>query len=111
MPAGSVGDLVVILPMWAAMVFAMMLPTAGAMIVTYAEIAETAARNEAAASPLVLTAGYTAVWLGRDRGDGAAGRLDAPRAARQRARDSGALFSGAIFIGAGAYQFSALKHA
>ena len=37
----------------------MMLPTAGPMILTYAEIADTAARKrEPAASPLVLAAGY-----------------------------------------------------
>ena len=35
------------------------------MILTYAEIAETAARKgEPVVSPLVLAAGYIAVWLG-----------------------------------------------
>ena len=35
------------------------------MIMTYAEIADTAARkNERIVSPFVLAAGYTAVWLG-----------------------------------------------
>ena len=39
--------------MWCAMALAMMLPTAGPMILTYAEIAETAARKgEPAAAPL-----------------------------------------------------------
>ena len=47
------------------MTLAMMLPTAGPMILTYAEIADTAARKrEPVVSPLVLTAGYVAVWLG-----------------------------------------------
>ena len=47
------------------MALAMMLPTAGPMILTYAEIADTAARKgEPAASPLLLAAGYVAVWLG-----------------------------------------------
>ena len=51
--------------MWCAMALAMMLPTAGPMILTYAEIAETAARKgEPAASPLWLIAGYVGVWLG-----------------------------------------------
>jgi predicted metal-binding membrane protein len=113
MPAGSVADLGLIFLMWAAMVFAMMLPTAGAMIVTYAEIAETAAdKQEAAVSPLVLTAGYAAVWLGFAI---AATALQAVLT-RLALLDGGlatasALFSGAIFIGAGAYQFSDLKHA
>src|SRR5262249_32941573 len=57
--------LAVTLPMWAAMTLAMMLPTAGPMILTYAEIADTAAaKRELVVSPLVLTAGYVAVWLG-----------------------------------------------
>src|SRR5947209_1952842 len=51
--------------MWCAMTLAMMLPTAAPMILTYAEIAETAARkSERVASPLVLSAGYLGIWLG-----------------------------------------------
>src|SRR6185437_15642991 len=51
--------------MWAAMAFAMMLPSAGPMILTYAEIADTAARKgQRIVSPLVLTSGYGAVWIG-----------------------------------------------
>src|SRR4051812_49119193 len=51
--------------MWCAMTLAMMLPTAGPMIMTYADIAETAAaKGEPVASPLVLTAGYLVVWFG-----------------------------------------------
>jgi predicted metal-binding membrane protein len=113
MPAGTIADLALIWLMWAAMVFAMMLPTAGTMIVTYAEIAETAAdKHEAVVSPLVLTAGYAAVWLGFAI---AATTLQVVLT-RLALLDTGlatasALFSGAIFIGAGAYQFSALKHA
>jgi predicted metal-binding membrane protein len=50
--------------MWMAMALAMMLPTAAPMLRTYAEIAETAAsRNLAVVSPLVLAAGYLAVWF------------------------------------------------
>src|SRR3569833_3135964 len=51
--------------MWAAMTLAMMLPTAGPMILTYSEIADTAAKKgEAIVSPLVLAAGYLVMWLG-----------------------------------------------
>jgi predicted metal-binding membrane protein len=99
--------------MWAAMVLAMMLPSAGPMILTYADIAETAAdKGERIVSPLVLAAGYAAVWLGF-----AAAATLAQFAFTQLALlDTGmasasALFSGAIFIAAGAYQFSTLKHA
>ena len=58
-------DFVLVFLMWGAMVLAMMLPTAGPMILTYAEIAETAGRKgEPIVSPVVLAAGYIAVWLG-----------------------------------------------
>jgi predicted metal-binding membrane protein len=99
--------------MWAAMTLAMMLPTAGPMILTYAEIAETAARKgERIVSPLVLAVGYGLVWAGF--------ALMATFAQLVLMRlaliDAGmgspsALLSGAIFIGAGLYQFTPLKHA
>src|SRR5690242_7586456 len=51
--------------MWGAMALAMMLPTSIPMILTYSELAETAAaKGEPAASPLILAGGYIAVWLG-----------------------------------------------
>lgn len=109
----GVAELSLVLLMWCAMVLAMMLPTAGPMVVTYAEIAETAAaKHEPVASPLVLTAGYAAVWLGF----ALAATLLQWGLARLALLDPAmtspsGLFSGAIFIGAGAYQFSALKHA
>jgi predicted metal-binding membrane protein len=105
---------VVLLPaMWSAMALAMMLPSASATILTYAEIADTAARKRiAVVSPWVLTAGYAAVWLGfaavaatlqltlarTGLLDPVAGSLSKP-------------IAGALFVGAGLYQFSALKHA
>ena len=62
---GGIGELALAVPMWIAMTLAMMLPTAGPMILTYAEIADTAARKgEPVVSPLILTTGYVAVWLG-----------------------------------------------
>jgi predicted metal-binding membrane protein len=107
--AGTWGSFAAALPMWAAMTLAMMLPTAGPMILTYAEIADTAARKrEPVVSPLVLTAGYVAVWLGFAVAAAAlqwtlarAGLLDGGSISR--------LAGGAIFIVAGLYQFSALK--
>jgi predicted metal-binding membrane protein len=99
--------------MWGAMTLAMMLPTAAGMIVTYAQIADTAVRKgEHAVSPLLLTAGYVCVWLGfaviatvLQIGLAAATLLDSAMAT------TSPLFSGAVFIGAGAYQFTQLKHA
>jgi predicted metal-binding membrane protein len=90
-----------------------MLPSASPMILTYAEIADTAARkHERIVSPFMLAAGYTLVWLGF----AAAATLAQFAFTRAALLDSGmqsasGLFSGAIFIGAGVYQFSELKHA
>ena len=99
--------------MWAAMTLAMMLPTAGGMIVTYAQIADTAARQgKPAVSPLVLTAGYVAVWLGFAVLATLLQATLASLALLDPAMASASpLFSGAVFIAAGAYQFTALKHA
>jgi predicted metal-binding membrane protein len=111
MPAGGWNELALALAMWAAMTLAMMLPTAGPMILTYAEIADTAARKrEAVVSPLVLTAGYGAVWLGFAL---AAGSLQWVLAGSGLIEDGkgGRLVAGTIVIGAGLYQFSALKQA
>jgi len=99
--------------MWAAMTLAMMLPSTAPMILTYAEIADTAARKgERIVSPFVLAAGYTLIWLGF----AAIVTLAQFAFTRVALLDNGmqsasGLFSGAIFIGAGVYQFSALKHA
>ncbi len=99
--------------MWAAMTLAMMLPSAAPMILTYAEIADTAGRKgEPVVSPFMLALGYTVVWLGF-----AFAATIAQFALTQASLlDTGmasvsGLFSGAIFIAAGLYQFSALKHA
>lgn len=99
--------------MWCAMVLAMMLPTAAPMVMTYADLAETAAaKGEPAASPLVLTAGYLVVWLS------AAVALTALQAglAHLGALDgvtsvANPYVSAVLFLIAGLYQFSNLKHA
>ena len=99
--------------MWIAMVLAMMLPSAAPMLLTYAEIADTAARKgEHVVSPLVLAAGYTTVWL-VFASMATQAQLLLARVALLGSdlATAGGLFSGAIFIGAGLYQFSTLKHA
>lgn len=108
----SVTDIGLVWAMWSAMALAMMLPGAGPMIYTYAEIADTATRKgEPIVSPLVLTGGYAAVWIGFAAAATGAQALLARLAADPGLASAGTLFSGAIFIAAGAYQFSALKHA
>jgi len=99
--------------MWVAMTLAMMLPTAGPMILTYAEIADTAARKgEPVASPLALMTGYAAIWVGFAGTATALQVMLTKLALLDPATDTASpLFSGAIFLAAAAYQFSALKHA
>jgi predicted metal-binding membrane protein len=116
-PGASAGSWSADLPpailMWSAMALAMMLPTAAPMILTYADIAESAAaKGEPIVSPFVLVAGYCAVWLGFAAAAaslqvlviGALVPPDAPPAAA-------AWLAGAVFLAAGLYQFSALKQA
>ena len=113
--AGSSGvaGVALTLAMWCAMVLAMMLPTAAPMIVTYADLAETAAaKGEPAASPLMLTAGYTAVWLGSAVVLAALQGLLARLAALNDTMTlTSPLLSGALFVAAGVHQFSAMKRA
>ena len=107
--AGTFGSLAVTFPMWAAMTLAMMLPTAGPMILSYAEIADTAARKrEPVVSPLVLTAGYVVVWFGFAL-VAAALQWTLARAGWFDGGPIDRLAGGAIFVAAGLYQFSALK--
>jgi predicted metal-binding membrane protein len=99
--------------MWIAMVLAMMLPAAGPMVLTYSEIAETALRKGGrAASPLVLIAGYGLVWAAFAV-SAAALQLALTHAALldPSMASASTLFSGAVFVAAGLYQFSALKQA
>ena len=109
--AGSLGELAPAATMWAAMVLAMMLPTAGPMILTYAEIADTAARKgEPVVSPMVLSAGYALVWLGFAL-VAATGQWMLTSAGLPLGEDAARLAAGTVFLGAGLYQFSALKQA
>ena len=107
------GSVAVIAGMWAAMTLAMMLPSAAPMILTYAEIADTAAgKGEPVVTPFAIATGYTVVWLGFAL-VATLVQIMLARAALLNASmiAVNGLFSGAIFIAAGAYQFSALKQA
>ena len=109
----SISMVALVLVMWGAMTLAMMLPTAAGMIATYAQIAETAAhKGEPAVSPLVLAGGYVGVWLGFAVLAAMVQVVLTRVALLDPAMASASpLFSGAIFLAAGAYQFTALKHA
>jgi predicted metal-binding membrane protein len=99
--------------MWCAMVLAMMMPTAGPMVMTYAQIADTAERKgDPVASPLMLVGGYVAMWLGFALAATVLQVLLVHAAQLDPALTvAGGLLSAAVFLAAGAYQFSALKHA
>lgn len=109
---GATGFLLVGL-MWAAMTLAMMLPSAAPMIYTYAEIADTAARkHEKVVSPFVLAAGYAAVWfVFSATATIAQFALTEAAILNPSMASASGLFSGAVFVVAGVYQFSALKNA
>ncbi len=109
----SVSAAAVTASMWGAMTLAMMLPGAAPMILTYADIAETAARkSERIVSPLVIAAGYASVWFVFSV-LATVMQIVLTRAALLDTSITSAsgILAGAIFIGAGVYQFSALKHA
>lgn len=111
--AWTARDILVVFVMWAAMSGAMMLPTAAPMITTYAEIADTAGRGgRTVAAVSVLTAGYLVVWLGFSL---AATFLQWAATAVTLLDAHMTLVSpvlaGAIFLVAGAYQFTPAKHA
>jgi predicted metal-binding membrane protein len=95
---------------WAAMVLVMMVPGAAPMLLTYAEIAETAAgKGTVTVSPLVLAAGYLAVWIAfallASGAEMLLSRMIVPGPAMA------VLAAGGGLILAGLYQFSALKDA
>jgi predicted metal-binding membrane protein len=107
----GLANVTLVFAMWAAMTLAMMLPTAGPMILTYAEIADTAARkNEPVVSPIVIAAGYTAIWLGFALLASVLQMLLTYLAPTNAATAQTPL-GGAIFLIAGLYQFSSLKAA
>lgn len=106
-------DVFLVFAMWCAMGLAMMLPSSGPMILTYAEIADTAAaKGQRVVSPLVLAGGYLAVWIGFAALAAMLQALLTRMALLDPAMGTAnGLFSGAVFLVAGLYQFSALKHA
>jgi predicted metal-binding membrane protein len=87
----------------------MMIPSATPMISTYLDIAEAATAKEMnIASPFWLAAGYGAIWIGFALAASIAQwtALSLGYAVELQGR-----FAGLVLIGAGAYQFTHLKHA
>jgi predicted metal-binding membrane protein len=95
--------------LWLAMTLAMMIPSAAPMLSTYFDISEAAkAKHMQIASPFWLAAGYGAVWIGFALAAALAQwmALSSGYAGELQGR-----FAGFILLGAGAYQFTTLKHA
>jgi predicted metal-binding membrane protein len=93
-----------LLVMWLAMSLAMMLPTAAPMLSTYMDIAGAAQSKDIdIVSPYTLALGYTSIWI----------VFSIAAAAVQSAMPpiEASYLAGAMFIVAGAYQFSPLKQA
>jgi predicted metal-binding membrane protein len=114
-PPGSswtVGQGLMALLMWLAMVLAMMLPTAAPMILTYGDLAQGPARRQGQAGPpLVFAAGYLAVWLGFSL-VATAGQIGLAQASllNSAAVVGSPWVAGPLLVAAGAYQFTPLKH-
>jgi predicted metal-binding membrane protein len=109
--SSGLSSFILVFAMWVAMTLAMMLPSAAPMILTYAEIADTAARKgEHAISPIVLALGYAAIWIGFAL-LAAAMQIALAKSGIDFESASGAAggVSGILFVVAGLYQFSSLK--
>ena len=99
--------------MWAAMMVAMMIPSAAPMTLVYAAVARKAARENHPVAPTVLfVAGYLAMW----------GLFSVVATVAQRSLDQLALlsptmvsaspmFGSAVLLAAGVYQLTPYKHA
>lgn len=93
--------------MWQAMTLAMMVPSAAPMILTYAEIAETATQKQQdVVSPLVLAGGYLAIW---DAFSFGAASMQTTVSVAGLGNIGNTPIAGVVFILAGLYQFSRLK--
>ena len=94
--------------LWLAMTLAMMIPSATPMISTYLDIAEAAAAKQMRiASPFWLAAGYGAIWTGFAL---AASLVQWTALSAGYAGELQGRIAGLVLIGAGAYQFTELKH-
>lgn len=96
--------------MWSVMVLAMMLPTFVPSLRTYADLKATGAASQAGLVALAL--GYVVVWIGA-AGFGALAQAYLARSGlvSPLGQSLSPYLSGGLLLGAGLYQFSALKEA
>lgn len=107
----SLTQFALIAAMWSAMALAMMLPSAAPMILTYAEIADTAMRKgEPVVSPFALASGYAAIWIAFSFMAALLQiGLSSAEASWRGTTGLGGTVAGLLFLIAGLYQFSSLK--
>jgi predicted metal-binding membrane protein len=109
----TVTEFVTRLAMWAAMMVAMMVPTAAPMILLYASLTRSAAAQRSPLAPtFVFVAGYIAMWTAFSVGATLAqyGLEQASLLTPGMASNSAA-FGATLLIVAGIYQFTPLKNA
>ncbi|MBB4302278.1 putative metal-binding membrane protein [Rhodobium orientis] len=109
----DVADFFLVLVMWVMMVMAMMLPTAGPMLATYADIADSGRRTGNRAAPVVvLAAGYLSVWVAfAVVASLAQWGLTALQAMTPMMAPASLVLAGTTMIAAGIYQFTPAKYA
>ena len=99
---------------WAVMMAAMMLPSAGPMLLLFHAVAGRPQRHVSRLRPTwVFAGGYLAVWTALGALVWAVVRLQSDLASRLAASDRASwapVALGAVLVAAGAYQFSPLKH-
>lgn len=119
LPAGFLTDLCLspretsfpsLFGMWVVMIAAMMLPTFAPALRSYMDLEATGAASLSGAAALV--AGYAVVWLGGAAlGAGVQAALAGLNMVAQGGRSLSVVFTAALLLAAGLYQFSMLKAA
>ncbi len=111
--AASTDQFAALVLMWFLMAVATMLPSAAPMIRTYCEIADTARiKGEPVAHPLILVAGYLAVWLAASAVFAAMTLgLQMMNPVGQAFGPANGIIAAMLLAVAGLYQFSGLKEA
>jgi predicted metal-binding membrane protein len=112
-PVVTVGDLALGFAMWAVMMPGMMLPSAAPMILTVARVHRARRARFGVTLPLAaFLAGYLLVWTGFSA-VAAVAQWGLARAGAIAGMDgrAGPVLGGALFVLAGIYQLSPLKHA
>lgn len=116
-PAWAPADFALGFVLWTAMMTGMMLPTAAPMLLTFAAVQRDRPAARRAAAVAAFAAGYLLLWAGYSAAATLLqwalqrGGLLAAAADPMNARLGAVQLGGALFVAAGLYQVSALKHA